>query len=209
VARPGIVHRLDKGTSGVMVVAKDDLAQHSLSEQFKSHEVEKKYFAFVWGNLRHLSGTIDMPLGRSMGDRKRISSKSKHTRHAITQYHVLQNWEGVSLLELTPLTGRTHQIRVHLAEMGHPIIGDPTYGKGLRRISILSKRLQEMLSSSPFQFLHASFLSFRHPRTGKRVNFSAPMRNEMREFQKGLIKNENKSSKKGMSRIDYQEKRKK
>ena len=186
VLRPGIVHRLDKGTSGVIVIAKDDVAHHSLSEQFKSREVEKKYLAFVWGIPRNKQGTISEPIGRSISNRKIISSNSKKTRTAVTKYEVEKSWKVISLLELTPLTGRTHQLRVHLAEFGHPIVADPTYGKGIRKIASLDKDMQEMLAKMPFQLLHASSLSFTHPVSGKRMTFQVPMRQEMLEFQKKL-----------------------
>jgi 23S rRNA pseudouridine1911/1915/1917 synthase len=186
VERPGIVHRLDKGTSGVMVVAKDDQTHRHLAKQFHSRSVEKTYLAFIWGLPRDAEGIIDLPLGRSEGDRKKFSTKSCHLRSALTRYRVLKNWGPISLLELKPQTGRTHQLRVHLSAIGHPVVGDPTYGKGLRRLSALPEELRAWLAERPFQFLHALTLAFTHPRTGRLVTFSAPLRPEMLELQKRL-----------------------
>lgn len=188
VARPGIVHRLDKGTSGVLVVAKDDVTHRSLVRQFKDRAVEKRYLAFVWGRLRNLRGSIELPLGRSHGDRKKISSRSGRRRDALTHYQVLKQWEQVALLELSPQTGRTHQIRVHLAETGHPVLGDPVYGKGQRRLEALPKALRNWVERRGFQLLHAASLSFQHPITQKRMQFKAPMREEMRDLQTFLEK---------------------
>ena len=183
VARPGIVHRLDKGTSGVLLVAKNDKAHHGLSAQFEGRSVEKIYHAFVWGEPRDLNGVIESVLGRSAGDRKKISSRTAKGRKAVTHYTVLKSWGYVSLLELKPLTGRTHQLRVHLAELGHPVVGDPTYGKGLRRFDALPTRLQAWVRQRPFQLLHAQRISFDHPRSQRRLSLDAPLREEMREFQ--------------------------
>lgn len=195
VLRPGIVHRLDKGTSGVLVIAKNDLAHHSLSQQFHDRKVEKKYLAFVWGRLRHLQGIVDSPLGRNSGDRKKISSNSRHLREALTHYQVLKQWEEIALVELSPKTGRTHQIRVHLVELGHPILGDPVYGRGLRRMERLSAALQERVKAMPFQLLHSHSLKFTHPATGRLMSFVAPMRDEMKQMEMNLNKSEKQKKK--------------
>jgi 23S rRNA pseudouridine1911/1915/1917 synthase len=184
--RPGIVHRLDKGTSGVLVVAKNDRAHVILSEQFKSREIKKTYWAFVWGTPRLPSGLIDRPLGRDRRDRKKISSRTAVARSARTRYRVLKSLGPISLLELEPETGRTHQIRVHLSELGHPVVGDPVYGKGLHRVAALPKQLQDRIKGLPFQLLHALRLRFKHPITGREMDLSAPLRQEMREFQEEL-----------------------
>ncbi|HCU25749.1 MAG TPA: RluA family pseudouridine synthase [Deltaproteobacteria bacterium] len=186
VARPGIVHRLDKGTSGVLVVAKNDRTHQQLSAQFQSRQVEKTYLAFVWGEPRDLSGTFAQPLGRSSANRKKISSKSSRLREAVTQYRLLKKWGPISLLELHPRTGRTHQLRVHLSEAGHPIVGDPLYGKRHKKDPRLESTLAAWLEERPFQLLHAARLSFRHPTRGLKMDFEAPMREEMLELQKKL-----------------------
>ncbi|MCC7345170.1 MAG: RluA family pseudouridine synthase [Deltaproteobacteria bacterium] len=188
VARPGIVHRLDKGTSGLLVVAKNDRAHQGLSSQFQSRRVAKTYLAFVWGRPRDASGKIDVPLGRSERDRKRIASHGRKLRPAVTRYRVLKRWPAMALLELKPETGRTHQLRVHLAELGNPIVGDPTYGRRHLKASELSPELTAILQETTFQLLHAWRLSFEHPVTGKVMSFEAPMRAEMETFQKLLEK---------------------
>lgn len=183
VARPGIVHRLDKGTSGLLVVAKNDRAHQGLSSQFQARQVEKTYLAFVWGRPRDASGKIDLPLGRSERDRKKIATRGRRLRPAVTRYRILKSWPQVSLLELKPETGRTHQLRVHLAELGHPIVGDPTYGKKHLKVSHLAPELASILQTMPFQLLHAWRLSFTHPVSGKKLSFEVPMRPEMVKFQ--------------------------
>jgi len=165
--RPGIVHRLDKDTSGLIIVAKNDAAHLSLSRQLKERKVEKTYLALVEGRPKLPEGEIDRPIARHPRDRKRMAIVPGG-RAAITRYRVLREVDGRSLLEVRPVTGRTHQIRVHLASIGHPIAGDPVYGKpstappGLRR-----------------QFLHARRLAFRHPRTGGRIEVEAPLPEEL------------------------------
>ncbi len=186
VARPGIVHRLDKGTSGLLVVAKNDRAHQHLSAQFQARQVEKTYLAFVWGKPRDVSGKIDLPLGRSEKNRKKIATRGRRLRPAFTRYRLLRSWGLISLLELKPETGRTHQLRVHLAELGHPIVGDPTYGKKGAKASHLPPRLLAALSGMRFQLLHAWRLKFNHPGSGKSLSFEAPPRGEMAAFQKLL-----------------------
>jgi len=188
VARPGIVHRLDKGTSGLMVVAKNDLAHHSLADQFQSRQIEKTYLAFVWGTPRDRSGKIDLPLGRSARDRKKIDIRGTRLREAVTRFRLVKSWGEVSLLELKPETGRTHQLRVHLAELGHPIVGDPTYGKTKVKLSKLDPKVREFASTLDYQLLHAWRLSFHHPASRKAMAFEAPMREEMRRFEEVLEK---------------------
>jgi len=165
--RPGLVHRLDKDTSGLIVVAKNDAAQASLSSQFKDRTVSKAYLAAVTGYPDPERATIDAPIGRHPGSRTRMAVVSTG-REAATEYDVLRRLRGYSLLKARPRTGRTHQIRVHLASIGHPVAGDATYGKpapGLDR-----------------HFLHAHRLAFDHPRTAKRLELQSPLPGDLQAF---------------------------
>ncbi len=180
--RPGIVHRLDKGTSGVMVIAKNDDSHQSLAKQFKERSTQKIYWAFVWGQLNPSKGLIEKALGRSSQNRKKISTQSNKLKEATTYYRVIKTWEKLSLVELSPKTGRTHQLRVHMAELGHTILCDPLYGKNHSRILSLEKRLQDFLKAQNYQFLHAASLSIVHPRSQQRLFFVAPLREEMQKF---------------------------
>lgn len=161
VERPGIVHRLDKETSGCLVVAKNDAAHQSLSAQFADRTVQKIYLAVVVGTPRRASGTIDAPIARHAVHRQKMAvSQPGRGREAVTEYRVLAGDDGLSLVECLPRTGRTHQIRVHLKHLGHPIAGDPVYGKR---------------GDFARHLLHAWKLSFDHPRDGRRMSFSAPV----------------------------------
>jgi len=163
--RPGIVHRLDKDTSGVLLIAKDAATLAALGAQFRRREVDKQYLAFVWGQLRKQSGTIAAPIGRNPVHRKRMAVR-RGGREAVTAFEVAERLEGVTLVRLFPKTGRTHQLRVHLAAIGHGIVGDAVYGRGRTRGgSVLIER----------QALHAERITFRHPRTGERLSFVAPL----------------------------------
>ena len=168
--RPGIVHRLDRGTSGVMVVAKHDAAHQELSRQFKLREVEKEYVALVWGVVQ-AGRRIDSPIGRDPNDRQKMSSRARHARSAVTRVTGTEHLRGVTLLTVAIHTGRTHQIRVHLSEIGHPIVGDATYG-GIRRHIPADLRAVGRLERP---FLHALRLSFAHPADGRRLEFTAPL----------------------------------
>ena len=161
--RPGIVHRIDKDTSGLLVVAKNDLAHQSLAEQIACHSAAREYQAIVVGAPREDQGTIAQPIGRHKVDRKKMAIVPEG-RHAVTHYQVLKRFRGYSLLAFQLETGRTHQIRVHMASIGHPIIGDPLYGLKKDRFSSLDG-----------QCLHAWRLSLDHPRTGERMVFEAPL----------------------------------
>ncbi|MFQ6615470.1 MAG: RluA family pseudouridine synthase [Fidelibacterota bacterium] len=161
--RPGIVHRLDKNTSGVLVVAKNDQAHLFLARQFARRTVEKMYLALVWGLLKDREGTVDEPLVRH--PRKRRKFTCDHGgRPAVTRYRTEKEYGDLSLVELFPLTGRTHQLRVHMSWIGHPILGDPDYGGGRSRTKLIGR-----------QALHARRITFLHPSTGERVLFSAPV----------------------------------
>ena len=168
--RPGIVHRLDRGTSGVMVVAKHDRAHHELSRQFSDREVEKEYVALVWGVVQ-AGRRIDAPIGRDPGDRQKMSTRARRARSAVTRVTYSHHLKGVSLLKVAIATGRTHQIRVHLSAIGHPIVGDPTYGGVHRRVARNLKAVMRL--ERPF--LHSSRLAFTHPGDGRRVEFESPL----------------------------------
>jgi len=168
--RPGIVHRLDKGTSGVMVVAKHDAAHEALARQFHDREVEKGYLALVWGVVQ-AGRRIDLPIGRDPGDRQKMSARARRARAAVTRITDAEHLRGVTYCGVAIATGRTHQIRVHLSAIGHPIVGDATYG-GLR--TRVPADLRPVLRLNR-PFLHAARLSFAHPVDGRRLTFDAPL----------------------------------
>lgn len=171
--RPGIVHRIDKDTSGLLMAAKNDKAHASLAAQLKEHSVTRKYYALVHGNLSHDQGTIDAPIGRDPHDRKMYTVIEKNSKHAVTHFHVVERFGDYTLVELKLETGRTHQIRVHMKFIGHPLVGDPLYGrsKGIRMDG---------------QALHAAVLGFVHPSSGKYIEFTAPMPEDMEMLLQSL-----------------------
>ena len=169
-ARPGIVHRLDRGTSGVMVVAKTDRAHQELSRQFSDREVAKEYIARVWGVVQ-AGRRIDAAIGRDPADRQKMSTRARRARHAVTRVTFAHHFKGVSLLKVAIATGRTHQIRVHLSAIGHPIVGDATYG-GVHRRTAANLRAVQRLERP---FLHSARLVFSHPADGRRVEFDSPL----------------------------------
>lgn len=175
--RPGIVHRLDKDTSGVMIIAKNDEAHRKLTAAWGSDRVRKEYLALVYGTPSAPRGTIDAPIGRDPRDRKRMAIVPGG-RAAVTDYEVLERFRGASLLRCVLRTGRTHQIRVHLKHLGHPIVGDPVYS-GPQWRGIPDKQLQKALASIERQALHAAKISFDHPRSGERMTFEAPVPQDM------------------------------
>jgi len=168
--RPGIVHRLDRGTSGVMVVAKTDRAHQELSRQFSDREIEKEYMALVWGVVQ-AGRRIDAPIGRDPVDRQKMSTRARRARHAVTRVTFARHYKGASLLKVAIATGRTHQIRVHLSAIGHPIVGDATYG-GVHRRTAANLRAVQRLERP---FLHSARLAFTHPADGRRVEFDSPL----------------------------------
>jgi len=168
--RPGIVHRLDRDTSGVMVVARTEKAYKELQRQFKSREVDKRYTGLVWGRISQKEGKISWAIGRHKRHGERISVKTKKPRSAETLYQVEKEYKDFTLLAIRPITGRTHQIRVHLSASGHPIVGDQRYG--VRNAKVRCPRL----------FLHSSSLSFFHPDSGDRVEFQSPLPHELEGF---------------------------
>ena len=173
--RPGIVHRLDKDTSGILIVAKNDQAHINLSEQIKNRKVKKTYIALVRGIIKENQATIDMPIARSQKDRKKMAV-TKNGKNAITHIKVLKRYDEYTLLEVNIETGRTHQIRVHLAEIGYPVVGDIVYSNGKNKFGVVG------------QCLHAKSLDFKHPITGKQMHLEAELPNYFKEILKELEK---------------------
>jgi 23S rRNA pseudouridine1911/1915/1917 synthase len=172
--RPGVVHRLDKDTSGVMVVALDDIAYYSLTEQFKERSITRRYTALVYGDLQANEGQISLKIGRSASDRKKMSTRSKRGKEAITQWTLMRRFGKATLVTVKLGTGRTHQIRVHFASIGHPVLGDSTYGK---KTELVLRERRKILFHR--QMLHAELLGFTHPATGKYMEFSSPIPDDM------------------------------
>jgi 23S rRNA pseudouridine1911/1915/1917 synthase len=179
--RPGIVHRLDKGTSGVMVATKNDLAHNHLARQFKDHSITRRYVALVHGLWPEKRGIVDKQIGRHPTQRKKMSSAGRTGRRAVTHWRVLQRFEQdrLTLVELTLETGRTHQIRVHFAEMQRPVVGDPVYGGAGRTKSLSDPELRNLVNRLDRQALHARLLGFIHPESGTYLEFSAPLPEDM------------------------------
>lgn len=171
--RPGIVHRLDKDTSGVLVIAKTDRTYYRLVDQFKEREVEKHYLALLYGCLKEDRGEIKALIGRSPSDRKKMSTRTRRGKEAVTRFEALEKFEGATLARVRIITGRTHQIRVHFASRGHPVLGDRTYGKKL----VMKRRAGSI--SFPRQMLHAWRLKLKHPETGEALEFFAPLPADM------------------------------
>ncbi|WP_110932190.1 RluA family pseudouridine synthase [Paenibacillus bouchesdurhonensis] len=171
--RPGIVHRIDKDTSGLIMAAKNDKSHASLAAQLKEHSVTRKYLALVHGNLSHDQGTVDAPIGRDPHDRKMYTVIDRNSKHAVTHFHVTERFGDYTLLELKLETGRTHQIRVHMKFIGHPLVGDPMYGR--------SKGIK-----FDGQALHAAVLGFVHPATGEYMEFTAPIPADMEDMLHSL-----------------------
>lgn len=178
--RPGVVHRLDKDTSGVMVVALTDEAYYDLVEQFKKRTINRKYIALVYGNIKENSGEISMQIGRSVSDRKKMSTKTKRGKEAVTRWKVLKRFGTATLIEAKLGTGRTHQIRVHFSAIGHPLLGDKTYGKKTF-IEIGRKKI-----IFPRQMLHAETIGFTHPATKEYIEFFSTIPKDMDECIKNL-----------------------
>ena len=176
VARPGIVHRIDKDTSGLLIVAKNDFSHVRLAEQIQAHSFTRKYSAVVYGRVKEDSGTVDQPIGRHPVERKKMAilPNSPSARKAVTHYEVTERFERFTRLSLRLETGRTHQIRVHMAFLGHPVAGDPVYGP------------KKVITSLSGQCLHAGLIGFTHPRTGEYLEFEAPLPDYFTDFLRKL-----------------------
>ena len=176
VMRPGIIHRIDKDTSGLLMVAKNDCAHSSLSEQLQEHTILRRYYGLVKGVVKPNKGTVDMPIGRHPLDRIKMAVVEKNSKAAVTHFEVIKRFARYTFVRFQLETGRTHQIRVHMEKIGHPLAGDPLYGKGDK--------------NNPFktqgQCLHAQTLGFIHPRTGEKIVFKAPLPQNFVEILKGL-----------------------
>lgn len=199
VRRPGIVHRLDKDTSGLLVVAKTDAAHQALSEQFAAHgrdgRLDRRYKAFVWGGLLRPAGVVDAPLTRGTHNRTRMAvARGDAGRRAVTHYRVVETYGGkgtaslMSLVELALETGRTHQIRVHMAHIGHPVVGDPVYATGFATGSHrLPASVRNALAPLGRQALHASVLAFEHPKSLKMLRFTSPLPPDLDSLHRALV----------------------
>lgn len=170
VVRPGIVHRIDKDTSGLLLVAKNDNAHVSLSRQISVHSLDREYRAVIHGHLKEPEGTVDAPIGRSPNDRKRMCVIDRNSKNAVTHYRILEEYKDFSFVALKLETGRTHQIRVHMAYLGHPVAGDPVYGS------------KNGVSSLNGQCLHAGIIGFDHPSTGEHIRLEAPLPDYFTDF---------------------------
>lgn len=168
--RPGIVHRIDKDTSGLLVIAKNDIAHEHLAHQFKEHSINRLYYAIVYGNVKEDSGDVEAPIGRHKTDRKKFCITQTNSKYAFTHYDVIDKLKGFTLVKCKLKTGRTHQIRVHMQSIGHPLAGDPVYGP------------KNCITELKGQALHAGVLGFIHPKTGEYIEFSSPWPAEFEKF---------------------------
>lgn len=174
VLRPGIVHRIDKDTSGLLIVAKNDKSHNHLAEQIKEHSFTREYRAVVYGNVKDDEGTVDAPIGRDPKNRQRMAVVYLNSKPAVTHYEVLKRYEGFTFMKFRLETGRTHQIRVHMASLGHPLAGDPVYGP------------KKVISNLKGQCLHAGLIGFIHPTTGEYMEFSSEIPQYFTDFLKTL-----------------------
>jgi 23S rRNA pseudouridine1911/1915/1917 synthase len=182
---PGLIHRLDKNTSGLLVVAKNDHTHSQLGKQLQARTLKREYLALVWGTIRPPEGTISVPIGRSRADRRIMTSGSPNTREAVTLYETIESYSWLSYIKLNLMTGRTHQIRTHLKEAGHPVFGDPEYGGREGRLTGIEARhrvrARQLLEKATRQMLHAARVEFVHPATGKAVEFRADLPEDFRQ----------------------------
>ncbi len=192
IERPGIVHRLDKDTSGILVVAKTDVVHRGLSVQFERHSITRQYIAVVCGMLTKTTGTVDAQIARSRRDRRRMTTVETGGRHAVTHYEVLETYPKFALMQLTLETGRLHQIRVHLQHIGHPVAGDTIYGGEQRALNDAdTPQLKQALTQLKRQALHARLLGFVHPATDENLTFSAPMPKDIQQLVDALQMSQN------------------
>lgn len=178
VIRPGIVHRIDKDTSGLLIVAKNDFAHIALAEQIKSHSFTREYQTVVYGGFSVEEGSVDAPIGRHSVDRKKMAVTEKNSKYAVTHYHVIRRFNGFTHLGVRLETGRTHQIRVHMSYIGHPVAGDPVYGP------------KKVITSLHGQCLHAGLIGFKHPRSGKYIEIESELPSYFTDFLRSLKPNE-------------------
>lgn len=174
VIRPGIVHRIDKDTSGLLIVAKNDFAHIHLADQIKAHSFTREYQTVVYGHMKNDDGTVDAPIGRHPTDRKKMTVTQRNSKNAVTHYYKVHDYKDFTHLRVRLETGRTHQIRVHMAYIGHPVAGDPVYGP------------KKCITSLNGQCLHAGLIGFKHPRTGKYVEIQSELPEYFTKFIKGL-----------------------
>lgn len=174
VIRPGIVHRIDKDTSGLLIVAKNDFAHISLAEQIKAHTFTREYQTVVYGHFKAENGTVDAPIGRHPVDRKKMTVTQKNSKHAVTHYSVVNNYNDFTHLRVNLETGRTHQIRVHMSYIGHPVAGDAVYGP------------KKIITSLEGQCLHAGLIGFKHPRTNKYIEIESELPEYFTKFLRSL-----------------------
>lgn len=174
VIRPGIVHRIDKDTSGLLIVAKNDFAHISLAEQIKAHSFQREYQTVVYGGFSVEDGSVDAPIGRHSVDRKKMTVTEKNSKYAVTHYHVMRRYNGFTHLGVRLETGRTHQIRVHMAYIGHPVAGDPVYGP------------KKVITNLNGQCLHAGLIGFKHPRSGKYIEIQSELPSYFTDFLRSL-----------------------
>lgn len=186
VLRPGIVHRLDKDTSGLMIVAKSDAIHRTLAEHFEARQVEKHYLALVYGDVKDDEGVIDLPVGRHPVERKKMSTKSRQGKSAVTRWRVRERYGMATLLDVAIETGRTHQIRVHLTALGHPVVGDKIYGNHRKIMDISDQSIRRRFKEMTRQALHAHRIAFTHPATGQKLVFEAPLPQDMGDLCKFL-----------------------
>ncbi|MDR1032366.1 MAG: RluA family pseudouridine synthase [Holosporales bacterium] len=184
--RPGIVHRLDKNTSGVMVVAKNNESHHKLARQFEKHSITRKYISFCWGRLKQASGVVEGRIGRSRQNRQKMSIIPSGGKYSCTCYSTMERYDNLaSKVECTLKTGRTHQVRVHMQALGNPLIGDTTYGRA-RNFGAKFSALGDFLKTFGRHALHAYYLSFMHPRTGEVMAFKTALPSEMQQLEQTL-----------------------
>ena len=174
VIRPGIVHRIDKDTSGLLIVAKNDFAHIALADQIKAHSFTREYQTVVYGGFSVEEGTVDAPIGRHSVDRKKMAVTEKNSKYAVTHYHVIKRFNGFTHLGVRLETGRTHQIRVHMSYIGHPVAGDPVYGP------------KKVITSLNGQCLHAGLIGFKHPRSGKYIEIESELPSYFTDFLRSL-----------------------